>query len=81
MNPPIFHSFLYVYQRVYPINIPLNPIKPPFSYGFPMVFMLNHPNCRGTPIFEAKTQKISVPKADFLLLNAGGIIDVEKGCE
>ena len=34
-----------VYQRVYPINIllnpiksHLNPIKPPFSYGFPMVF-------------------------------------------
>ena len=25
------------YQRVYPINIPLNPIKPPFSYGFPPV--------------------------------------------
>jgi len=24
-----------VYQRV---NLPLNPIKPPFSYGFPMVF-------------------------------------------
>ena len=35
----IFNSFLYVYQRVYPINIPLNPIKPPFSYGFPMVFL------------------------------------------
>ena len=30
-----FHSFVYVYQRV----IPLNPIKPPFSYGFPMVFL------------------------------------------
>ena len=26
------------------MNIPLNPIKPPFSYGFPMVFpMVNHP--------------------------------------
>ena len=40
----IFNRFLLVYQRVYPINIPLNhykiplnPIKPPFSYGFPMV--------------------------------------------
>ena len=28
-----------VHQRVYPIKIPLNPIKPPFSYGFPMVFL------------------------------------------
>ena len=35
----IFNSFLYVHQRVNPINIPLNPIKPPFSYGFPMVFL------------------------------------------
>ena len=25
--------------RVNPIKIPLNPIKPPFSYGFPMVFL------------------------------------------
>ena len=24
-----------VYQR---LNIPLNPIEPPFSYGFPMVY-------------------------------------------
>ena len=35
----IFNCFLYVHQRVTPINIPLNPIKPPFSYGFPMVFL------------------------------------------
>ena len=35
----IFHCFLYVHQRVNPIKIPLNPIKPPFSYGFPMFFL------------------------------------------
>ena len=34
----IFQCFLYVHQRVNPIKIPLNPIKPPFSSGFPMVF-------------------------------------------
>ena len=28
----IFHSNMLVYQRVYPIIIPLDPIKPPFSY-------------------------------------------------
>ena len=44
----IFHSFLYVHQRVYPINIPLNPIKPPFSYGFPMV------NCRDSMAQEMR---------------------------
>ena len=32
-----FSIAMLVYQRVYPINIPLNPIKPPFSYGFPKV--------------------------------------------
>ena len=31
----IFNSYVNVYQRVLP---PLNHIKPPFSYGFPMVF-------------------------------------------
>ena len=36
-NGGSFHSYVTVYQRVNPINIPLNPIKPPFSYGFPMV--------------------------------------------
>ena len=30
----IFHSYVTNYQRVNPIH---NPIKPPFSYGFPMV--------------------------------------------
>ena len=35
----IFNRYVTNYQRVYPINIPLNPIKPPFSYGFPMVFL------------------------------------------
>ena len=29
------HSYVTVYQAGY---IPLTPIKPPFSYGFPMVF-------------------------------------------
>ena len=28
-----------VHHRVNPIKIPLNPLKPPFSYGFPMVFL------------------------------------------
>ena len=32
----IFNSKLLVHQAGY---IPLNPIKPPFSYGFPMVFL------------------------------------------
>ena len=50
----IFHSHVKVYQRVYPLIsqycpsiVPLlntinpsNPIKPPFSLGFPMVFPL-----------------------------------------
>ena len=31
----IFHSYVSHYQRV-------NPIKPPFSYGFPMVFPMEH---------------------------------------
>ena len=35
----MFNSLLYVHQRVNPIKIPLNPIKPQFSYGFPMVFL------------------------------------------
>ena len=38
LSMAIFHSFLYVHQRVYHHKIPLNPIKPPFSYGFPMVY-------------------------------------------
>ena len=32
-------SYVTVYQMLYPIKSPLNPIKPPFSYGFPMVFL------------------------------------------
>ena len=32
----IFHYFFYVYQRVNPM---FNPMKPRFSYGFPMVFL------------------------------------------
>ena len=32
----IFNSYVTNYQRV---HHPLNPIKPPFSYGFPMVFL------------------------------------------
>ena len=38
----IVHGYVSHNQRVYPIRshkIPLNPIKPPFSYGFPMVFL------------------------------------------
>ena len=34
----IFNSNLLVITRGY---IPLNPIKPPFSYGFPMVFQIS----------------------------------------
>ena len=42
-NPTIstgpFSIAMLVYQRVNTIKSPLNPIKPPFSYGFPMVFL------------------------------------------
>ena len=34
----IFNSYVSHYQRVYPIKSHIHPIKPPFSYGFPMVF-------------------------------------------
>ena len=35
----MFNSYVTNHQRV---NHPLDPIQPPFSYGFPMVFPLNH---------------------------------------
>ena len=44
----MFNSFLYVYQRINPYKIPLNPIKPPFSSGFPMVFQhFKNPHING----------------------------------
>ena len=46
----IFNSYVSHYQRVNPIKIPLNPIKPSFSYGFPMVkqSIIQHPIDRVT---------------------------------
>ena len=38
----IFHSYVSLPEGIYTNkshSIPLNPIKPPFSYGFPMVFL------------------------------------------
>ena len=38
MTFPIYGKINVMFQTTNQLSIPLNPIKPPFSYGFPMVF-------------------------------------------
>jgi hypothetical protein len=47
----MFHRFLYVYQG-----------KPPFSYGFPMVFPLRPPFSYGKPHLPGKLYPIWLMK-------------------
>ena len=52
---PFWPTSMLVYQAGY---IPLNPIKPPFSYGFPMVFLwfsYGFPMVLGAPAFLSST--------------------------
>ena len=42
----IFNSYISHYQRVNPCKSHENPIKPSFSYGFPMVFLWFYPIIR-----------------------------------
>ena len=65
-NIMIFHSSqtVTVYQKVNLHKIPLNPIKPPFSYGFSHGF--SHHDL-ATP--QAVTEKYGAP--DILVNNAG----------
>ena len=40
--------------------IPLNPIKPPFSYGFPMVWGVSH-FCWGLPLYHSPSMLRPAP--------------------
>ena len=60
----IFNSYVSHYQRVNPIH---NPIQPPFSYGFPMVFHGFHGFSHGFPVvlswFSHGFQRLSASQA------------------
>ena len=58
MSMVIFNSYVSHYQRVYPINIPLNHYKIP----------LNHHKPEGNRKFNAKFQAPASRKTKFLLI-------------
>ena len=71
----IFNSYVSHYQRVYPIKSPLNPIKTPFSHGFPMVFpdSIFFPGISGFCQTSAATQE-SMP----MIINVISLVEIAK---
>ena len=60
----MFHNYVNVYQMVNPIKIPLDPIKPPFSYSFPLNFCYAFPMAKSIycpPIFLRPPFRIAAP--------------------
>ena len=61
----IFNSYVSHFQRVF---IPSNFIKPPFSYGFPMVFLWFHPPWGLTSAEKTTEKSWSLPQLQPLRL-------------